>query len=571
MDDALLDTLHPFAFITDSEGEIVSVGRSLVRLFPSLLTHRSLRLAFTIERPVGLPERPRVTDLLDDLVILTRADDPTFRLRGQVVQTSTTPPRFVFALTPALTKVEQIRSMNLLLSDFPLGEPVLDYLLFMQQQRASQDSLELARQELEWESRTSTLLYNIVLATQESVVPADAYRDVIAIVCEGLSWEIGHVFVRDQEDPSRIRSSEEWYIAAGVEIPTFRRASENIVCKPGEGLIGRCLLEKKVQWFPRLAECSFYLRPPPLPEAKSVAAVAIPINSEDVVIAVFEFYTSRPIPHSAPLQRLFGLIGIQVSNILARLTARRREAEHLAALIHASKMASLGEIVAGVAHELNNPLYTLAMIAQLLRRMNDRGSLSKTELQTQVNRIETSVERMSKIVLELRDFSRDSSRDPMREVKLDHLIAQTTDLCYTRFQNGGVELVVESVPPNWLVECRESQILQVLLNLLNNAFDACRRLNTRWINVRCADEGDAYTVRVTDSGLGIEPTIAKRIMNPFFTTKPPGEGTGLGLSISSNILTDHGGSVRLDRESPHTSFVITIPKQQPRPHLQKAV
>lgn len=263
MDDALLDTLHPFAFITDSEGEIVSVGRSLVRLFPSLLTHRSLRLAFTIERPVDLPERPRVTDLLDDLVILTRADDPTFRLRGKVVQTSTTPARFVFALTPALTKVEQIRSMNLLLSDFPLGEPVLDYLLFMQQQRASQDSLELARQELEWESRTSTLLYNIVLATQESVVPADAYRDVIAIVCEGLSWEIGHVFVRDQEDPSRIRSSKEWYIAAGVEIPTFRRASENIVCKPGEGLIGRCLLEKKVQWFPRLAECSFFLRPPP--------------------------------------------------------------------------------------------------------------------------------------------------------------------------------------------------------------------------------------------------------------------------------------------------------------------
>jgi len=571
MDAALLNSLYPFAFISDSEGEIVSVGRSLLRLFPSILNHRSLFSAFKIERPVGLPERPQVVDLLDDLLVLIRADDPSFRLRGQVVRTSSTPAQFIFAVTPALTNVEQIRSMNLLLSDFPLGEPVLDFLLFMQQQRASQHSLEIARQELEWENRTSTLLYKIVLATQESVVPADAYRDVLEIVCSGLSWEVGHVFVRDPEEPSRVCSSEEWYVEAGVDITGFKQASERAVCNPGEGLLGRCLEAREIQWVPRLADCTFYMRPSPLPGSKNVAAVAIPIIEEGVVTAVFEFYTSRDIPNSLPLQRLFGLLGIQVSNILERMNAKRRESEHLAALIHASKMASLGEIVAGVAHELNNPLYTLAMIAQLLKRMNDRGTLSQTELQTQVDRIETSVERMSKIVLELRDFSRDSSKDPMREVNLDHLIAQTTDLCYTRFQNGGVELVIESVPSNWLVECRESQILQVLLNLLNNAFDACRRLNTRWINVRCADEGDAYTIRVTDSGLGIEPTIAKRIMNPFFTTKPPGEGTGLGLSISSNILTDHGGSVRLDRESPHTSFVVTIPKQQPRPHLQKAV
>jgi signal transduction histidine kinase len=571
MDQALLNALHPFSFVTDTDGKILRVGRSLLRLIPSIMKAESVFSAFSIERSLGSVGSEHVDDLTNQLVVLARRDDPSFRLRGQVVQADTLPSRYIFAVTPAITRLDQIQSMDLLLGDFPLGEPILDFLLFMQQQRAFQDSIESARRELEWENRTSKLLHKIVLETQEAIDPSEAYRTVLTAVCHGLTWEIGHVFVRNQEDPSQICSSQDWFIEDGLEIDFFRKVSEESTCNPGEGLLGRCLQSREIQWVPNLAAYQFYRRPNPLPSARNVTAVAVPIFEGDSVTAVFEFYTSRSIVNPEPLRRLFGLVGIQVSNIIARIRAKRREADHLAALVQASKMATLGEITAGVAHEINNPLYTLSLIAQVLRRLSNRGPLSQTEIQTQVGRIEASVERMAKIVLELKAFSRDSSTDPMEEIQINRIIAETTDLCFSRFQDRQVQLIVVPIPPHWTVECRGSQISQVFLNILNNAYDAVRDLDTRWIKVECADMGATYSIRITDSGKGIKPNVAPKIMSPFFTTKPTGQGTGLGLSISSNILTDHGGSLQLDTDSPNTSFVISIPKRQHAVLTQEAV
>jgi C4-dicarboxylate-specific signal transduction histidine kinase len=82
----------------------------------------------------------------------------------------------------------------------------------------------------------------------------------------------------------------------------------------------------------------------------------------------------------------------------------------------------------------------------------------------------------------------------------------------------------------------------------------------RWIKLEVQDKGSLFEISVTDSGPGIPKDVARKIMSPFFTTKPPGKGTGLGLSISSNIMTDHGGSLALDSNSPNTRFVLTLPK-----------
>jgi C4-dicarboxylate-specific signal transduction histidine kinase len=119
---------------------------------------------------------------------------------------------------------------------------------------------------------------------------------------------------------------------------------------------------------------------------------------------------------------------------------------------------------------------------------------------------------------------------------------------------------MSDIPSEWTAPCRPSQISQVILNLLNNAYDAVVGRNEAWIKIDVRSSDDAFEIAVTDSGEGIAPSVADRIMTPFFTTKPMGKGTGLGLSISSNIMIDHGGTLKLDRSCPRTRFVVTLPK-----------
>jgi C4-dicarboxylate-specific signal transduction histidine kinase len=168
---------------------------------------------------------------------------------------------------------------------------------------------------------------------------------------------------------------------------------------------------------------------------------------------------------------------------------------------------------------------------------------------------------MAIIVSELKAFSRDSSTDAFESTTLKQLVDETLDLCHARFAANAVSVFAGDIPERWKVECRSSQIAQVLLNLLNNAYDAVVDQPERWIKVDVLDKNELLEIAVTDSGPGIPAPIAEKIMSPFFTTKPPGKGTGLGLSISSNIMTDHGGRLTVDGSSPHTRFVISLPKK----------
>jgi C4-dicarboxylate-specific signal transduction histidine kinase len=225
-------------------------------------------------------------------------------------------------------------------------------------------------------------------------------------------------------------------------------------------------------------------------------------------------------------------------------------------------MATLGEIAAGVAHEINNPLHTLTLTSHLLQRLSNDDRLTKETLHGQLDKVESCVQRMATIVSELKAFSRDSTHDEYRHAPLRKLVTETLDLCHARLLSKDIRIFVSDIPDSWEIECRPSQISQVLLNLLNNAYDAALGQSERWAQLDVTDTGTSFEIAVMDSGPGIPKEIARKIMDPFFTTKPPGKGTGLGLSISSNIMTDHGGSLSLDTKSPHTRFVMVLPKEQ---------
>ncbi len=141
------------------------------------------------------------------------------------------------------------------------------------------------------------------------------------------------------------------------------------------------------------------------------------------------------------------------------------------------------------------------------------------------------------------------------------ILEDAFNLCHHRFQNHGVILKKPQIENSLVVDCRSHEIVQVIVNLLNNAFDAISGLKEKWIQVEVRDRQDSVEISVTDSGKGISRDVQKKMFNPFFSTKSVQYGTGLGLSISQGILRQNGGSLDYDSQSPHTRFLLTIPKK----------
>lgn len=230
-------------------------------------------------------------------------------------------------------------------------------------------------------------------------------------------------------------------------------------------------------------------------------------------------------------------------------------------IMASAKMASLGEMAGGVAHEINNPLAVIQGKSYQIITKLEKQSFDPQKVKTDLEKIIAHTERIAKIVSGLRSFSRNANQDPMAEFKVHQTINEVLDFCSARFKNHGVELEI-NVPENLIFECRSVQISQVLLNLIYNSFDAVQTLEHKWIRVEAKDLNEFIEIRITDSGHGIPSQVAERMMDPFFTTKELGKGTGLGLSVSLGIIEDHNGKLTYDSFSPNTCFNILLPKKQ---------
>jgi two-component system NtrC family sensor kinase len=215
-------------------------------------------------------------------------------------------------------------------------------------------------------------------------------------------------------------------------------------------------------------------------------------------------------------------------------------------MLQTEKMAALGQLVSGIAHELNNPLTSIQGYAQLLlsrRTAAERG--------TDARRISQEAERAGRIVKNLLLFSRETKAE-RRAVHLNEVVERTLSLrAYElKLQNIEVSLSLDPELPHALADA--AQLQQAVLNLIVNAEQAITmgradETITGHIQIRTRGlEGDRLQLEVMDDGPGIPPEIVSRIFDPFFTTKPPGVGTGLGLSIVYGIVQEHGGEVSAD-------------------------
>jgi PAS domain S-box-containing protein len=235
--------------------------------------------------------------------------------------------------------------------------------------------------------------------------------------------------------------------------------------------------------------------------------------------------------------------------ILEDVTVRIRLEEHL---LHSEKMASLGLLAAGVAHEVNTPLTGISSYTQMLRQEFPAADARSGLLE----KIEKQTFRAAKIVNNLLNFSR-SARPESEPLDVNKVLLEVLSLLEHQLESGRIRVLKElqEVPR---IRGNESRIQQVFFNLILNARDAMPRGG--WLTLKTSADDDTVVVEVKDTGHGIKREDIKRIYDPFFTTKGIGRGTGLGLSVTYGILQEHGGAIFVD-SSPGkgTTFQVALP------------
>lgn len=223
-------------------------------------------------------------------------------------------------------------------------------------------------------------------------------------------------------------------------------------------------------------------------------------------------------------------------------------------VIQAEKLASLGTVIAGVAHELNNPLMGIINYVQHVRK-----SIKDEKLQDYLRKAEEQAVRSSDIVNNLLSYSR-PSKDSRVSIDCKQVVNDATDLLDLDFMKNNIKVLIdmpETLPNVW---AKHDALQQVFLNLLINARDGMVNSPDKTIHIKGIQKESYVSISIQDSGTGIPTDIARQIFDPFFTTKEPGKGTGLGLSVSSNIIAAFDGTLTCESvQGEGAKFIIILP------------
>lgn len=233
-------------------------------------------------------------------------------------------------------------------------------------------------------------------------------------------------------------------------------------------------------------------------------------------------------------------------------------------LVTSSRLSAIGELAAAITHEINNPLGAILGRVEMLKSMLDDPELDRKELLKIATAIETTGLRIAKIVRSMKTMSHHQEDEPPQKSSVKTLLEEALDLCHHRFKNDGILFRKSFVPDHLFVDVRPHQIVQVLVNLFNNSYDAILQSQEKWIQVETQEQEEKIVISITDSGFGIAREIQQKMFNPFYSTKEVQYGTGLGLSISQGLLQKNKGSLEYDHNSQHTRFLVNLPKTKAR-------
>jgi C4-dicarboxylate-specific signal transduction histidine kinase len=271
------------------------------------------------------------------------------------------------------------------------------------------------------------------------------------------------------------------------------------------------------------------------------------------------------------------LANLQLRNEIAERERAQEERDRMAAeLLQGQKLQAIGQLSAGIAHEINNPLSyilsnmrclaeSLDEIAPLLRQRDGTPTPDITDLRSALQESLEGAEKIRRIVRGLREFSHLDERE-LRDVDLNHCVENALRLCANEITHKAS--VVRDFSEMLQVRCYPQQIEQILVNLIMNALQAIPERGV--IGIGTKREGREAVIRIRDTGTGITPEHLKKLFEPFFTTKPVGKGTGLGLHVAYKIARAHGGRIDVTSTvgagSEFSIFIpISGPEDRPRP------
>jgi two-component system C4-dicarboxylate transport sensor histidine kinase DctB len=260
-------------------------------------------------------------------------------------------------------------------------------------------------------------------------------------------------------------------------------------------------------------------------------------------------------------QRLANQAALQAANDMLETRVQERTAELRAAqddLVHAGKLAALGQMSAGIVHELNQPLAALQTAADNAILLVDRGSVG--DARGNLTRIGELVRRLGRLTGQLRVFAYKSS-SPLDAVSVDHAVAESLKILAERVKEGGVAVVTD-IGADLNVLADQTRLEQLLCNIVANALDAVESVEPKSILIRATrEQGQVARCRISisNSGPAIASDVLQRMFEPFVTTKPAGKGLGLGLMLSNHIARSFGGELRARNLPGGAEFVVILP------------
>jgi signal transduction histidine kinase len=430
---------------------------------------------------------------------------------------------------------------------------------FVMGQRRAEQELGVANADLFRETAYVQLLMHAAVSANEATSFEVAMQDTVDRICHTMGWEVGHVCV--VSDEGVLVSSGFIYASDLARFGALRDFTLSTVHWPGEGLPGRALASGLPQCIVDLARAEGLSdRASVAEEAGLRSAFAIPVPVHGEVRAVLEFAASEPVARSERLMDVFAHIGRQLGRVAERSVLQDR-------LRQSQKLEAVGQLAAGLAHEINNPmsyvrsnLHVLRQEWESLRPKVEAGveGAEFEDFQALIDESLEGVDRTIAIVKDVREFSHfgGGAGPGVETVDLAELVDGAIRVAAAR---SGPDVDFErAYGPSPRVVCHANQLRQVLVNLIVNAVQAVGQSGR--IRLVTGHEGPEAYVRVEDDGPGMSEETRERLFDPFFTTKPVGEGTGLGLYVSYEIVKSHGGNIVVHAEpGVGSSFEVRLP------------
>lgn len=440
--------------------------------------------------------------------------------------------------------------------------------------------------------------YAVTRALAESTTLEDAAPTILQAVCTCMGWDLGSLW-RLESGENVMRCVDVWH-SGSLDAASLAHASRGLAFPQGQGMPGKVWETGKPHWVPDIEQIHQAPRASYAVKAGLRAMVGFPIRAGSDTVGVLEFFHRQMQKPDEDFLSMIGALGSQIGQFLARKLAEETQQRMQTRLIQSEKLASIGLLSAGVAHEINNPLaYVANNLVVLERDMKGardllaiyddaRPKLAQVDPETAkraeeladqidlpyirdnldriLSRTREGVERMAKIVQGLRGLAR-TDRPQLEEVHLPDLVESSLEMIRGRLQRRGIQ-VERNYQQVSRIRCVSTQISQVLLNMFVNATQAIESRGgpePGRIVVSVSMQGSELLLEVSDNGCGMDSKDIPRIFDPFYTSKPVGEGTGLGLSICHGIVTGHGGRIEVEsRPGEGTRFRVFLPLDHTR-------